>query len=146
MKTSRLWVLSFALLACADAGAGGSDAALVEVDSWQLEDARDARGERVDVLFPEGSTPTSMRFEDGEVRLEGPCNSMHGEYRVDGPGRLIFDEFLMTTVGCNEEISAAESEILSLLGESARWSIEKGSSKRLRLQHAAGRTSTWVTE
>lgn len=161
MRVLSFGVLVLALVACASdssipsgsSGASGSSGSssgdvvsLALTGEWQLEDAHDAAGARVEVLVSLGpnSRPRLDLFDDGSVLAGGGCNSISSEYRIDSQGRFVVEAPSWTLAWCGEELDRIDNAIVNLIEGSAEWSIEESSPERLRLNYVDGRTAVWV--
>jgi len=60
------------------------DARTLAASHWQLADAVDAGGQRIDALFPAPDQPLQLDFADGRVSVSGGCNQMSGGYALSG--------------------------------------------------------------
>lgn len=61
--------------------------------------------------------------DDGTVTGSGGCNSLGGEYEVDG-GQLIFGPITSTLMGCDEARMVQESVVMQVLTGTAEFEIE----------------------
>ncbi|HEU4404169.1 MAG TPA: META domain-containing protein [Polyangiaceae bacterium] len=152
MKKPLALTILLALAACADtttpAGRGGG-AEPAPTGSWALVSARDAQGQRIEALFPDGAAVHTLRLEGDEARVDGGCNTIMGEYRIDAQGRLLVEEIMSTRVACGGEgadLTTADTAVANLLGDPMQWSVTKGETKRLQLDHRDGSTSEWAAE
>lgn len=59
-------------------------------------------------------TRIRISFTDGQLGASAGCNSMGGDYRIDG-GRLVFEGGGMTEMGCDEERHAQDDWLLGFL-------------------------------
>jgi heat shock protein HslJ len=57
-----------------------------------------------------------IAFRDGQISASGGCNSMSGQYRVDGD-RLVAGNLATTEMGCDEPLMAQDTWLAELLGE-----------------------------
>jgi heat shock protein HslJ len=161
MRMLSFGALVLALVACASdssissgssgaSGSSGSSSGDVVspalTGDWQLEDARDAAGVRVEVLVSLGtnSRPTLKFLDDGRVFANGGCNRANGEYHIDRQGRLVIEDLGLTGIWCDEELGRIDEAVVDVLKGSAEWSIEESSPERLRLNYVDGRTAVWV--
>jgi heat shock protein HslJ len=63
------------------------------------------------VIVPKREGVFTVTFsEDGRVQLTTDCNSMGGEYRVDG-NKIIFDKIMTTLIGCPAESQEGEFSV-----------------------------------
>lgn len=73
---------------------------------WQLSEARDAQGKRIDELFARPAHPLTLNFDDGYISVRNSCNSIGGAYRVK-EDRLILDDLVQTLAACLDPAMAA---------------------------------------
>lgn len=147
MKLTSLWVLSFALAACAaDSSPGDGAVASAPEGRWKLEDARDAQGGRIEALFPQGVATHSLAFEADTWSSRGGCNSVGGHHRLDAQGRLVIDRLLWTLIACPEELERVDQAFRDLIEGTAEWTIEESYPERLRMQYTDGHSSVWTAD
>ena len=83
-----LLLLSLVLAACmaVPASPTRADAPALPVTlaryHWQLHDAVDGGGKRLDALFGEPDKPLQLDFADGRVSVRNACNGMSGSYLI----------------------------------------------------------------
>jgi heat shock protein HslJ len=128
----RLLLLPFALVACSQAPGSSTDAAppaaataqanppaTTSVDTtllgkyhWQLIEARDGRGKRIDMLFVRVDKPLQLDFMQNHVSVGNSCNSLIGNYSVDG-GRLKVGPMAQTMMACPDKALTDLDEAIS---------------------------------
>ncbi|HEU4534509.1 MAG TPA: META domain-containing protein [Polyangiaceae bacterium] len=147
MKLASLWVLSFALAACAaDSSPGDGAVASAPEGRWKLEDARDADGGRIEALFPQGMATRTLELEADTLLARGGCNSISGYHRIDAQGRLVIARLTWTLVSCSDELERADQAFRGLLEGTAEWTIEESYPERLRMQYTDGHSSVWTAD
>ena len=138
------------LAACTTApspSAGGDPDALTQVDRWILQGASDAKGERIDVVFPGGTALHAMSFDAGRVSLAGGCNRIFGSYGIDGEGRLVVDALASTRMACADaSLMAADTAVSDLVQGTAELRIAESWPEQLFLVHSDGRRSAWTAD
>lgn len=125
---------------------GGTDA-LAQVGRWQLQGATDADGDRIDAAFPHGTAVHALVFDDGRVGLEGGCNHIGGDYRIDARGRLVIGPLQSTLMACEDTARMdADAAVSGLVQGTSEWRIAESWPEQLFLDHADGRRSQWVAD
>lgn len=138
------------LAACTTANApvpppGDGTDALAQVGRWALQGATDAGGARIDAAFPGGSAAHTLSFDGGKVALEGGCNHIGGDYRLDARGRLVIGPLHSTLMACAETgRMEADAAVSALVEGTSEWRIAESWPEQLFLDHADGRSSHWV--
>lgn len=110
--------------------------------AWTLEAATDARGQRIDALFPAG-TAITLAFADGRVSASGACNRMSGGYRIQGDA-LRIGPMVSTRMACDAPLMEAEAALSALLSVPLAHAIQESMPPRLQLRAGDGASSTWV--
>lgn len=103
---------------------------------WQLAEARDAGGARIEALFPDPQRPLQLDFLDGRLSVSGGCNRLSGEYRLDGDA-FSAGPFAQTKMFCGGGALMAADEAIAarLSAPGLRLRLEDG---RLHLEAAGG--------
>jgi hypothetical protein len=128
------------------ATAPGADP-LAQVERWILQGATDAGGARIDAAFPHGRAIHALRFGDGTVGIEGGCNHIGGDYRIDARGRLVVGELASTLMACADSARMdADAAVVALVQGTWQWRIAESWPEQLFLEHADGRRSAWVAD
>jgi heat shock protein HslJ len=73
---------------------------------WQLANAVDKSGRRIDALFARPDQPLQLDFDANDVSVSNTCNRMHGSYSIAG-GKLTFGNLASTLMACNDPALAA---------------------------------------
>jgi heat shock protein HslJ len=66
---------------------------------WQLSEAKDAQGKRIDALFVSTDKPLQLDFIDGRLGVSNSCNRMSGTYSIQH-GRLNIEPMVATQMAC----------------------------------------------
>ena len=66
---------------------------------WQLHDAVDANGQRLDALFGNVDRPLQVDFADGRISVSNACNAISGSYRVVD-AHLLVAQLIQTRRAC----------------------------------------------
>ncbi|MEO8175798.1 MAG: META domain-containing protein [Sphingomicrobium sp.] len=77
----------------------------------------------------------SMRFDRDSVRARFGCNSMGGQYRLNGDVLLV-SNLTTTLMGCPEPAATLESDGSAVLGQPMR--IARSGADRMTLNNTAG--------
>jgi heat shock protein HslJ len=143
----RLLLLPLALVACSQAPSSSTSAAQpatvtaqatppaanTSVDTtllgkyhWQLIEAKDSRGKRIDTLFVRADKPLQLDFMQNRVSVGNSCNSLIGNYSVDG-GRLKLGPMSQTMMACPDKaLTDLDEAISQRLQGNPKLSIQNG--------------------
>lgn len=66
---------------------------------WQLREASDKTGQRLNILFARPDKPLQLDFVDGRISVGNACNRLGGSYRIED-GRLQVDAMMHTMMAC----------------------------------------------
>lgn len=66
---------------------------------WQLKEATDKAGQRIDGLFARVDKPLQLDFSNGRISVGNACNHLGGNYRIEG-GKLQVDAMMHTMMAC----------------------------------------------
>ena len=152
MRTPVAAIALLALVACTTPTApqpqpqpGTGQDALAQVGRWALQGASDARGTRIDAAFPGGEAVHALVFAGGTLSLEGGCNRIGGDYRIDANGRLVVGPLRMTRMACADAaLMEADTAVSSLVQGTSEWRIAESWPEQLFVDHADGSRSHWV--
>lgn len=82
--------------------APAADAATVLTQyHWQLANAVDKSGRRIDALFARPDRPVQLDFDAQGVSIDNTCNRTRGSYSVAG-GKLTVGNLASTRMACND--------------------------------------------
>ncbi|MEW9571483.1 DUF4377 domain-containing protein [Rhodanobacter sp. Si-c] len=122
-------------------GATTPDAALLSGYHWQLTQATDRYGQRIDALFVRPDKPLQLDFGSDRISVRNSCNGMGGGYRIVN-GQLVVGPMMHTMMAC---ANFALNRLDSLIG--VRLSIRptitttrSGGTPLLQLRTTAGDT------
>lgn len=73
---------------------------------WQLANATDKSGRRIDALFARPDQPLQLDFDAQAVSIGNACNRMHGSYSV-ADDKLTIGNLASTLMACNDPALAA---------------------------------------
>lgn len=99
---------------------------------WQLADARDAHGKRVDMLFVRRDAPVQLDFVDGRLAIGNLCNRMAAGYRADA-ATLTVSRLASTLMACADPKLALLDDAMATRLEGALPFAVQGQPPRLKL-------------
>lgn len=82
------------------------DASVLTQYHWQLANAADKAGRRIDALFARADRPVQLDFDAQGISIGNTCNRMRGSYSVAG-GKLTIGNLVSTLMACNDPALAA---------------------------------------
>ncbi|MGY0558770.1 DUF4377 domain-containing protein [Lysobacter sp. A421] len=132
--------------AIADATAGQAvDSALLGRYHWQLDQATDADGQRIDALLVRPEHPVQLDFADSRIQISNTCNSMSGGFSIDG-GQLQVDRLAQTMMACADPALAALDDAVGdrLADPATIASQQDGDSAQLTLTTTSGDVLVFV--
>ena len=111
---------------------------------WQLHDAVDNSGKRLDALFGLPDKPLQLDFADGRLRVSNTCNRIGGSYLVV-EDHLRVTQMMHTMMACHDRtLMQRESTINSVLRGSPTLILSgEGSTPLLTLTADDGQTLTF---
>jgi heat shock protein HslJ len=112
-----LLLIVLVVSACTAKNEGSSNSL---IGSWKLTSYS-----RADVLTPAVTdTESGLTFkEDGTVTGNSGCNSLGGNYKVEGD-QVTFDQIVSTLMACDEARMAQEGAVQQVLTNTATYKIE----------------------
>lgn len=115
----------------------GPGAANLDAWHWQLADAVDASGSRIDALFADPQRPLQLDFKDGRLGISGGCNQIGGAYQ-QADGNLEVSQLVQTQMACPQPLMDQDAAITGLLQGEIALATEDGEPPRLALTAADG--------
>jgi uncharacterized lipoprotein NlpE involved in copper resistance/heat shock protein HslJ len=103
--------------------AGAALQPMLETHRWTLVSATDAKGQRIDALFPSPGRPLVFGFANGRVDIEGGCNRMNSGFQVDAERQLKVGRFATTMMACEAPLMNADAAVSALLAEPVRIDV-----------------------
>lgn len=88
--------------ATAPPAAAAFDATRLGGYHWQLSQATDSDGNRIDALFPRADLPLQLDFAEGRVSVSNTCNRLGGSYALDGD-TLSVGNLVQTRMACVDD-------------------------------------------
>ncbi|HEY1139582.1 MAG TPA: META and DUF4377 domain-containing protein [Lysobacter sp.] len=150
MKPIAVLTLSIALAACARAPqeppaqpaatpaapatpAAAIDSAVLGGHHWVLDNAVDAKGQRIDALFVRADKPVTVDFADGRIAVSNTCNRMMGSYTLDG-AKLTVGDMASTMMACvDKNLMALDSAVGERLRGAQTAALQDGATPMLTL-------------
>lgn len=83
---------------------------------WTLQSAADGGGQPIAALVTPGRAVTLL-FDGPRVHVQGACNAMNGEWRIDPQGRLAVGRLASTMIGCPRPLMQADAALSELLAQ-----------------------------
>ncbi|WP_445147091.1 DUF4377 domain-containing protein [Dyella sp. Tek66A03] len=122
-----------------------SDSNLLGQYHWQLNDATDSAGKRIDALFVRADKLVQLDFNDSRVNVINSCNVLGGGFRVEN-GRLQIGPMMQSRMACADPgLSALDSAISQRLQGAPKLSLQADSSApRLQLITDGGDTLSFT--
>ena len=105
------------------AGAAAPDPQLLGRYHWQLDQATDASGQRVQALFVDPQRPLQLDFGDGRLTTSNTCNRLSGGYALDGT-RLQIDRLVSTQMACEPALMALDEAVAQRLQAPLEVAVE----------------------
>lgn len=114
------------------------DAPMLGGHHWRLEQAIDAKGQRIEALFARPDKPLQFDFRDGRVGVSNSCNRMNGSYTLEGD-RLQVSRMASTMMACPDpKLMALDQEVGKRLEGAQTVALQGGDTPRLTLTSASG--------
>lgn len=105
---------------------------------WQLSDARDGEGKRIDALFVRADKPLQLDFNASLVSVGNGCNTMSARHVLTGDA-LTVEPMAMTLMACPDKaLMALDQDIGKRLQGKLAMQISEGDAPTLVLTNAAG--------
>ena len=106
---------------------------------WQLANAVDKSGRRIDALFAPASPPLQLDFDANDVSISNTCNRMHGSYSIAG-GKLTLGNMASTLMACNDPaLTALDSAAGKILQGTFTLTLDvRGKQPKLTLSAVGG--------
>lgn len=113
-------------------------AALLPQYHWQLMDATDAQGKRIEALFARVDKPVQLDFKDGRLGVTNTCNRMGGTYTLSDTS-LTIGRLASTMMACTDNaLMALDQEIGKRLEGTLTLATTRGDAPTLTLTTATG--------
>jgi heat shock protein HslJ len=111
---------------------------------WQLQEAMDNSGKRMDGLFGAADTSLQLDFGDGRINVTHACNGLGGDYRVV-EGKLDIAPMMHTMMACPDPVLMERERTITSMLEGKPTVILSGTNGAplLTLTADDGRTLTF---
>jgi heat shock protein HslJ len=132
--------------AATSAPAASIDQAALASQHWQLAQAVDAKGQRIEALFARADKPLQLDFRDGRVSVGNACNRMGGGYTISGD-RLQVARMAATLMACTDpKLMALDQAIGKRLEAPQTIALRSDAEPQLTLTSADGEVLTFRGE
>jgi len=122
------------------------DNAVLGGHHWVLDNAVDAKGQRVDALFARADKPVTVDFAGGRIAVSNTCNRMMGSYTLDG-AKLTIGDMASTMMACvDQKLMALDSAVGERLRGAQTAALQGGDKPTLTLTGAGGDVLTFRGE
>ncbi|BDU18428.1 META and DUF4377 domain-containing protein [Lysobacter auxotrophicus] len=119
------------------------DNAVLGGHHWALDNAVDAKGQRVDALFARTDKPVTVDFAAGRIAVSNTCNRMMGSYTLDG-ATLTIGDLASTMMACaDQKLMALDRAVGERLRGAQTASLQSGDTPVLTLTGAGGDVLTF---
>jgi heat shock protein HslJ len=113
-------------IATATSAAAATDTSLLGQYHWQLNNATDSTGKRIDALFVRAGQPVQLDFSADRLSVVNSCNAMGGGYSITN-GRLQMSPMIRTMMACPDAaLAALDDAIAQRLQGSLKLSLQAG--------------------
>ena len=112
---------------------------------WQLHDAVDNSGKRLDALFGLPERPLQLDFTAGRIHVKNACNGINGSYLIV-EGRLDVTPMMHTMMACHDQtLMQRENTITAMLSSKPTLILSTaGGTPTLTLTADDGQTLTFA--
>ncbi|CAB3798296.1 hypothetical protein LMG28614_04733 [Paraburkholderia ultramafica] len=112
--------------ATATSTAAATDTSLLGQYHWQLNNATDSAGKRIDALFVRAGQPVQLDFSADRLNVVNSCNVMGGGYSITS-GRLQMGPMIRTMMACPDAaLAALDDAIAQRLQGSLKLGLQSG--------------------
>lgn len=121
------------------------DASVLTQYHWQLANAVDKSGQRIDALFARAGQPVQLDFDAQGVAIGNTCNRLRGSYSVAG-GKLTVGNLASTRMACTHPaLAALDAAAGRILQGTFTLALDvHGSRPRLTVSASGGDTLTFT--
>ena len=142
-QTQPAWGRSTAVLAQSNPGWRTTRQNLAEMITdhhWTLVDATDAANQRLEGLFPDPERAFTFSFAESSLHVEGGCNGLRANYRVEADRMLEVMGGMSTMMACEAPLMEADAALSALVSGPLETVLVRGAQPRLVLLASAGDT------
>jgi heat shock protein HslJ len=121
-------ITTAAVAPAATGTASTTGAGLLGQYHWQLNEATDSKGTRIDALFARVDKPVQLDFSADRLTVVNSCNNMGGGYSIR-KGRLQMGPMIRTMMACPDAaLAALDDSLAQRLQGSLELSLQPGGS------------------
>lgn len=122
------------------------DATMLGAYHWKLDQAVDAKGQRIEALFARADKPVQLDFREKRIGVANTCNRMGGGYTLEGD-RLTVADLASTLMACSDQkLMALDQEVGKRLQGAQTVALAGGDTPTLTLTGAGGDVLTFRGE
>ena len=110
---------------------------------WQLSDATDRRGNRLDTWFVQNEKPVRFDFKTDRFSVSNACNLINGTYLLNG-NTVTFANMISTKMLCTPQLNALEQNVITQLQQPASINLYLSASPVMKLGFEDGTTLTFT--
>jgi heat shock protein HslJ len=115
------------------------DTSMLVAYHWQLSDAKNAQGARIDALFVRADKPVTLNFQSNRIAISNSCNGMNAGFRIEGD-KLNIDKMASTMMACvDPALSALDTAISQRLAGVLSANLQRAP-ETLTLTNSSGDT------
>lgn len=110
---------------------------------WQLTDATNHRGQRLDYLFVQPSKPVQVDFKVNRFTISNTCNVMSGNYLLN-ENMVTFSDMVSTRMLCAPQLNTLEQQVAAQFQKKANIDIYLSAAPVMKLRFTDGNTLTFT--
>lgn len=112
---------------------------------WQLNDAFDSKGKRIDALFVDTNNPVQLDFSADRLNVVNSCNNMGASFSIK-KGRLQVGQMASTMMACPDAARAALDNAIAqrLQGSLSVNLLNRGNTPHMQLVTDSGDTLSFT--
>ena len=105
---------------------------------WQLSNAENSQGTRIDALFVSDDSPVQLDFKENRMSVSNTCNGMMGGYTIEGD-QVTLDRMASTMKAClDQKLITLDSEVSNRLSGVLTFAVRVGDPPELTLTTSDG--------
>ena len=111
---------------------------------WQLTDATNRRGDRLNYLFVQPGKPVQLDFKTNRFSVSNTCNVMGGTYSLND-NEITFSNMVSTKMLCaNPQLNTLEQQVANQIQNRANIDVFLSATPVLKLRFYDGNTLTFT--
>ncbi len=111
---------------------------------WQLTDATNRRGDRLNYLFVQPGKPVQLDFKTNRFTVSNTCNVMGGTYTLND-NEITFSNMVSTKMLCaNPQLNTLEQQVANQIQNRANIDVFLSATPVLKLRFYDGNTLTFT--